>query len=196
VRCASSLSDRFSQELPGVCRLLRTKLFRLPAWTDEEDDDVDAPMSAQSLSRAKSSTPQLDTHPFFLQSSRSTAAKQDPSRAPSRSRSRSLSVSLAQEAQEAEARRANNVRPNRGLEREWSMNRSFKCKEKARETVETIRSTEASAAADRRIAAPVVLVEGTPVKPKKRRPKEDETDKLPAMGGSTMYIAETPVNGT
>ncbi|KAI0037001.1 hypothetical protein K488DRAFT_81503 [Vararia minispora EC-137] len=198
VFCEDIVQPQFSRILPELYHWLRAKFFRLPAWTDEEDDVSDV-MFPRSLSRTASNTPRPDTHPFFLQASKSSAAKRDPAPAPSRSRSRSLSVSLAQEAQEAEARRVNGPKPKRGLGREWSMNRSFKGRDKVappRETAGGARHSQTPVVAEPQGPVGVVLVEGTPMKPKKRRLNEAKDDQFADIGGSTVYVAGTPVKSS
>lgn len=178
--------------LPELCRLLRAKVFRLPQWSDAEDDAEDSQISAPAL-EATAAPP---IHPFFRRASRKSIGSLDSSS--SRSRSRSLSVSLAQEAQEAEMRRANVHRSKRGLDREWSTSRSFKGSRSQSQTqvqqVETAQAVEAVATEDRRSDGPLVLVESTPRKPKKRaRLDEGDDERDGAFARSTVLVNSTPV---
>ncbi|VDC04331.1 unnamed protein product [Peniophora sp. CBMAI 1063] len=186
----------FAHKLPDLCRLFRVKVFRLPQWSEAEEE-ADDPQTSVSVLKAKAAPP---IHPFFRQASSKSSGSHDPSRAPSRSRSRSrsLSVSLAQEAQEEELRRVSSHRSKRGLDREWSTSRSLKGNRSQSQTqtqqVGPIRTVETVVSDDRRSDGPLVLVESTPRKPKKRarlNEGDDESDR--AYGRSAVLVTSTPV---
>ena len=162
---------RFAQKLPEQYKLLRRKLFRIPQWTSEEEGEGDSDghddHESQTV-RPDSQTPLLpDSH---VPNRKSTARNLVPSR------SRSLSVSLEQEA---DMRRAE-PRTRKVLQREVSMSKVFKgprrnaapAKVEAETTTTTtttmiVAGTSGStAAAQAQAKRPIVLVEGTPQKPK------------------------------
>ncbi|KAI0060528.1 hypothetical protein BV25DRAFT_1827699 [Artomyces pyxidatus] len=140
------------------------KLFRIPQWSSssEHSDSPDSPPSvAPSVAPTRSGT--LTTL--------------------SRSRSRSLSVSLTQEA---EAKRAGSKR--RVLQREVSMSKVFKGKRRDSDVREAVREPPLVKAAEPQ--GPVILVAGTPMKPKKG--KASANGRIGGIGAAKVLVAGTP----
>ena len=168
--CSEQLNDlcffffflvRFAQKLPEQYKLLRRKLFRIPQWTSSSEDEGDSDGQEVPTIRPNSPPPFPDSH--VLPNRKSTT------RNLVLSRSRSLSASLEQEA---DMRRAE-PRTRKVLQREVSMSKVFKgprrnaappAKVEAESTTTTIAA--ATAATQTQAKRPIVLVEGTPQKPK------------------------------
>ena len=159
---------RFAQKLPEQYKLLRRKLFRIPQWTSSEEDEGDSDGHEPQTVRPDSPPPPFpDSH---VPNRKPTARNLVPSR------SRSLSVSLEQEAD----MRRTEPRTRKVLQREVSMSKVFKgprrngapAKVEAETTTTTtatiVAGTSSSTAATQAVQAkrPIVLVEGTPQKPK------------------------------
>lgn len=161
---------RFAQKLPEQYKLLRRKLFRIPQWTSSEEDEGDSDGHEPQTVRPESPPPPPFPEPLV------------PNHKPTRnlvpSRSRSLSASLEQEA---DMRRAE-PRPRKVLQREVSMSKVFKgprrngsnappVKVEAEITTmmiaaATSSSTTSTSTTQGPAKRPIVLVEGTPQKPK------------------------------
>ena len=148
--------SRFAQKLPEQYKLLRRKLFRIPQWTSSEEDEGDSDGHESQTVR-----PDSDSHiPNRKSSSTCTLMP---------SRSRSLSASLEQEA---DMRRAE-PKTRKVLQREVSMSKVFKgprrnaapAKVEA-ETTTTTTTIVSSSSTHAQVKRPIVLVEGTPQKPK------------------------------
>ncbi|KZV66063.1 hypothetical protein PENSPDRAFT_756001 [Peniophora sp. CONT] len=192
--CDDIVCPEFAHVLPELCRILRAKVFRLPQWSEAEEEAEDTQIPAPALET--NAAPPI--HPFFRKASKKFVVPHDSSQAPSRSRSRSLSVSLAQEAQEEELRRATVHRSKRALDREWSTSRSFKGNRSQSQTqgqqVEMVQTVETVVTEDRRGDGPLVLVESTPRKPKKRARLDAEDDKRDRVSSnSAVLVNSTPV---
>lgn len=155
---------RFAQKLPEQYKLLRRKLFRIPQWTSSSEDEGDSDGHEQQTVRPES-PPFPESHvPNHNKSTRNLVP----------SRSRSLSASLEQEA---DMRRAE-PRTRKVLQREVSMSKVFKgrrrngsnaplAKVEAELTTTTIAAaTSSSTTTQGQAKRPIVLVEGTPQKPK------------------------------
>jgi hypothetical protein len=149
---------RFAQKLPEQYKLLRRKLFRIPQWTSSEEDEGDSDGHEPQTVR-----PDSDSHILNRKSSTSNLMP---------SRSRSLSASLEQEA---DMRRAE-PKTRKVLQREVSMSKVFKgprrnaapAKVEAETTTTTTTTivSNSTAATHTQVKRPIVLVEGTPQKPK------------------------------
>ncbi|TFY76272.1 hypothetical protein EWM64_g7740 [Hericium alpestre] len=89
--CEDIVQPLFATKLPHLYRLLRMRLFRIPQWSEDDDEQPDdlAPKTSRPASRARDPVDDL-------------TQRASGSRAPSRSRSRSLSVSLSQGAAAAQ----------------------------------------------------------------------------------------------
>jgi hypothetical protein len=113
----------------------------------------------------------FDSHANAVADSCNTKHSRDASR--SQSRSRSLSVSLEQEA--AAGLRRTESKPRRVLQREVSMSKVFKTRRNdgppATTKIETEAETVAAATQSQASKGPIVLVEGTPQKPKAKLSK-------------------------
>ena len=150
---------RFAQKLPEQYKLLRRKLFRIPQWTSSSEDEGDSDGHEVPTIQPNSPPPFPDSH---VPNRKSTTRNLVPSR------SRSLSASLEQEA---DMRRAE-PRTRKVLQREVSMSKVFKGPRRnaapARVEAESTTTTIAAATAATQTQAkrPIVLVEGTPQKPK------------------------------
>ncbi|KAF8273571.1 hypothetical protein EI94DRAFT_1156510 [Lactarius quietus] len=164
--CDDVVQPAFAQNLPEQYKLLRRKLFRIPQWTSSSEDEGDSDEPEPQTVRPNS--PPLPDSDSRVPS-KSTTRNFIPSR------SRSLSASLEQEA---DMRRAE-PRTRKVLQREVSMSKVFKgprrnaapakVEAETSTTTTTIAaaSTSSSAAATQAQAKrPIVLVEGTPQKPK------------------------------
>jgi hypothetical protein len=149
------LCHRFAQKLPEQYKLLRRKLFRIPQWTSSSDDDDDDEAASNADDKpAQQSEP--STHTKVQSTTHSTA----------QSRSRSLSVSLEQEA----GMRRTDSKPRKVLQREVSMSKVFKARRNdgpsappVKVEVEVMSHSTTQAP---NVKGPIVLVEGTPQKPK------------------------------
>jgi hypothetical protein len=173
-RLKSSSVVRFAQKLPEQYKLLRRKLFRIPQWTSSSDSDSDADANSKSVQGP-------DPPTLFNPHANAANAKRDAAQ----SRSRSLSVSLEQEA--AAGMRRTESKPRRVLQREVSMSKVFKNRRNdgpnapppppppppVKVEVEAASGGSQSLAAGTQAPAkgPVVLVEGTPQKPKAKSSK-------------------------
>lgn len=162
--CSEQLNDlcfslfffvRFAQKLPEQYKLLRRKLFRIPQWTSSSEDEGDSDGHEVPTIQPNSPPPFPDSH---VPNRKSTTRNLVPSR------SRSLSASLEQEA---DMRRAE-PRTRKVLQREVSMSKVFKGPRRnaAPARVEAESTTTTIAATQTQAKRPIVLVEGTPQKPK------------------------------
>ena len=157
---------RFAQKLPEQYKLLRRKLFRIPQWTSSSEDEGDSDGHEPQTVVRPDSPPLPEPH----------VPNHKPTRNLVPSRSRSLSASLEQEA---DMRRAE-PRTRKVLQREVSMSKVFKgprrngtnappAKVEAEITTTTIAAATSSSTTtttQRQAKRPIVLVEGTPQKPK------------------------------
>ncbi|KAA1475017.1 hypothetical protein DENSPDRAFT_401776 [Dentipellis sp. KUC8613] len=151
--CNDVVQPLFAEKLPSMYKLLRTKLFRIPPWSEDEDEPE------------PEEKPQPQPRPAIKRSSSST------SRAPSRSRSRSLSLSLSQDA---ERQQQTTTTRKRFLQREISMSRVFKEKPRRKPGEPAVKSKLAKTMSMNDVSTKsgsgsqngVVLVAGTPQKPK------------------------------
>ncbi|KAN0125291.1 hypothetical protein V8E53_015655, partial [Lactarius tabidus] len=162
--CDDVVQPAFAQKLPEQYKLLRRKLFRIPQWTSSSEDEGDSDGHEAQTIRPYSPPPFPDSH---VQNRHSTTRNLVPSR------SRSLSASLEQEA---DMRRAE-PRMRKVLQREVSMSKVFKgprrnaapAKVEAESTTTTTiaaGTSSSTAATQTQAKRPIVLVEGTPQKPK------------------------------
>jgi len=158
---------RFAQTLPDQYKLLRRKLFRIPQWTSSSDSDSDSDAGGDDNKNNNKPVQGADrpTKPFLHSNSH---ANVNTAHGAAQSRSRSLSVSLEQEA----GLRRTESKPRRVLQREVSMSKVFKGRRNDGANVPPVK-VEAEAAASSSTATqaqpmkgPIVLVEGTPQKPK------------------------------
>ena len=159
---------RFAQKLPEQYKLLRRKLFRIPQWTSSSEDEGDSDGHEPHTVRPESPPPPFLPEPHV--------SNHKPTRNLVPSRSRSLSASLEQEA---DMRRAE-PRTRKVLQREVSMSKVFKGprrngsnappgKVEAEITTTTITAATSSSTTTTtqgQAKRPIVLVEGTPQKPK------------------------------
>lgn len=153
---------RFAQTLPDQYKFLRRKLFRIPQWTSDSDSGSDS--DPDTNDKPVQGTDVL-TKPLLNNNSHANAAHSSATQ----SRSRSLSVSLEQEA----GLRRTESKPRRVLQREVSMSKVFKGRRNDGPNVVPPVKVEAEAAASSSttqahhpMKGPIVLVEGTPQKPK------------------------------
>ncbi|KAI0267328.1 hypothetical protein BC834DRAFT_968845 [Gloeopeniophorella convolvens] len=156
--CDDVVQPVFAQTLPEQYKLLRRKLFRIPQWTSEEEDNNDP--DDEDVPAAPDTTPPPFAPEPALPRARSNSSL-------SLSRSRSLSVSLEQDA---EARRAE-TKVRKVLQREVSMSKVFKTRRGEAPEVPPAAAAKlkaASAQSQAHARTPVVLVAGTPQKPKAR----------------------------
>lgn len=155
---------RFAQTLPDQYKLLRRKLFRIPQWTSDSDpgSDSDDEKPVQG--------PDPPMKPLLNNNSHANA-NANAAHSVVQSRSRSLSVSLEQEA----GLRRTESKPRRVLQREVSMSKVFKGRRNDGPNVVPPVKVEAEVAASSSttttqahhpMKGPIVLVEGTPQKPK------------------------------
>ena len=176
-RLKSSSVVRFAQELPEQYKLLRRKLFRIPQWTSSSDSDSDADANSKSVQGP-------DPPTLFNPHANATNGKRDAAQ----SRSRSLSVSLEQEA--AAGMRRTESKPRRVLHREVSMSKVFKNRRNdgpnappppVKVEVEAASGGCQSSAPGTQAPAkgPIVLVEGTPQKPKAKSSKSAQAQRKP-----------------
>ncbi|KAH9169527.1 hypothetical protein EDB89DRAFT_2072928 [Lactarius sanguifluus] len=154
--CDDVVQPAFAQKLPEQYKLLRRKLFRIPQWTSSSEDEGDTDGREQPQTVRPESPPLPESH---VNSTRNLMP----------SRSRSLSVSLEQEA---DMRRAE-PRTRKVLQREVSMSKVFKGRRRngsnappAKVEAEATMTTIASSSTQPQAKGPIVLVEGTPQKPK------------------------------
>ena len=164
---------RFSQKLPEQYKLMRQKLFRIPQWTSSSDAESDADADDRDNHKAVRDE-EGDPHPPMptaLFNSHANPNNANSTRSAAQSRSRSLSISLEQEA----GMRRTESKPRRVLQREVSMSKAFKGRRHNDGTNTLLAPAsvrfEASDAASNsttqaQVKGPIVLVEGTPQKPK------------------------------
>jgi len=169
---SNPLTVRFAQTLPDQYKLLRRRLFRIPQWTSDSgsgsgsgsDSDSDAdiknkPVQGTTDRPTTKSLPDNNSHAHADANAAQSAVQ---------SRSRSLSVSLEQEA----GLRRTESKPRRVLQREVSMSKVFKGRRNDGPNVLPMKvGAEAAASSSTTTQAhamkgPIVLVEGTPQKPK------------------------------
>jgi hypothetical protein len=151
---------RFAQTLPDQYKLLRRKLFRIPQWTSDSDSGSDSDGDNNNKPVQGTTTkPLLDN----------SHANANATHSAVQSRSRSLSVSLEQEA----GLRRTESKPRRVLQREVSMSKVFKGRRNdgpnvppAKVEVEAAANSSSTATQAHPMKGPIVLVEGTPQKPK------------------------------
>jgi len=157
--CDDVVQPVFAQTLPDQYKLLRRRLFRIPQWTSSSSDS-DSDSDADGADRMAKPLLHSNSH-ANVNNTAHTAAQ---------SRSRSLSVSLEQEA----GLRRTESKPRRVLQREVSMSKVFKGRRNDGANVPPVK-VEADAAtngststtqAQQPTKGPIVLVEGTPQKPK------------------------------
>jgi hypothetical protein len=161
--------------LPDQYKLLRRKLFRIPQWTSSSDSsDSDSDTDDNNNNNKKPVVQDLADRPTKLlhNSSSSHANSNNATHNAALSRSRSLSVSLEQEA--AGLRRTES-KPRRVLQREVSMSKVFKGRRNDGtnmappvkiEVEATASSSSTSTTTQAQVKGPIVLVQGTPQKPK------------------------------
>jgi hypothetical protein len=144
---------------------LRRKLFRIPQWTSDSDpgSDSDAEKPVQPTKQLLDNN---NSHANAIANAAHSAVQ---------SRSRSLSVSLEQEA----GLRRTESKPRRVLQREVSMSKVFKGRRNDGPNVPPVKVESEAAASTSSLTTttttttqahptkgPIVLVEGTPQKPK------------------------------
>ncbi len=156
---------RFAQTLPDQYKILRRKLFRIPQWTSSSESESDPVADNDNRPIQDPDRPTK----LLLNNNSHANANANATHNAAQSRSRSLSVSLEQEA----GLRRTESKPRRVLQREVSMSKVFKgwrndgganvppMKVEAEVTVSGSSTTQAQ-----QVKRPIVLVEGTPQKPK------------------------------
>ena len=175
----SSSVVRFAQKLPEQYKLLRRKLFRIPQWTSSSDADSDPEADASANSQSVQGP---DPPTLFNPYTNAHANTNNTNRSAAQSRSRSLSVSLEQEA--AGMRRTES-KPRRVLQREVSMSKVFKNRRNDGPNapppakVEAETATASSSATQAQPKGPIVLVEGTPQKPKAKSKSATQVHRKP-----------------
>jgi hypothetical protein len=160
--------NRFAQTLPDQYKLLRRKLFRIPQWTSDSESSSDSDADNGDNKHVQGTTDR-PTKPLLDNNSHANA-NANAAHSAVQSRSRSLSVSLEQEAG---LRRAES-KPRRVLQREVSMSKVFKGRRNDGPNVPPVKVEEEAAASNSSTSTtqthpmkrPIVLVEGTPQKPK------------------------------
>ncbi|KIM61962.1 hypothetical protein SCLCIDRAFT_1215584 [Scleroderma citrinum Foug A] len=123
VFCEDIVQPQFNTAAPGMCKLLRSKLFPHSPFADDAND-ID-PVSNRSPSppaRSSRATSKTSKKP----PQRSSSVLSSTARSDSRTRSRSLSVSLAQDATTKKSNSGASTTLKRALSREVSMSRTFK----------------------------------------------------------------------
>lgn len=156
---------RFAQTLPDQYKLLRRKLFRIPQWTSDSGSGSDS--DADDINKAVQGTDRPPTKPF-LNSNSHANANANAAHSAVQSRSRSLSVSLEQEA----GLRRTESKPRRVLQREVSMSKVFKGRRNEGPNAPPVKveaeatSSSSTTTQTHPMKGPIVLVEGTPQKPK------------------------------
>lgn len=156
---------RFAQTLPDQYKHLRRKLFRIPQWTSEEDsEDTD-------VDNDNKPAQEPDRPTKLLLNNNSHTNANSATHDAVQSRSRSLSVSLEQEA----GLRRTESKPRRVFQREVSMSKVFKGRRSDGVSVPPVKveaeafassSSTTTTTTQAQVKGPVVLVEGTPQKPK------------------------------
>ncbi|KAJ6621451.1 hypothetical protein B0H10DRAFT_987545 [Mycena sp. CBHHK59/15] len=174
--CEDVVEPRFGATLPAQTALLRSKIFPHSPFSDSSDSEdgraasPDIPNSKRARSVAG---PALSV---------SASAPVKSLGELSRSRSRSLSITLAQEREREQQREGSVGAKRRVFNREVSMKRAFKPRERDAKTVEAERNrekekaeekqraeeTKISVAKEQERSLGVTLVAATPVKPKIR----------------------------
>jgi hypothetical protein len=162
---------RFAQTLPDQYKLLRRKLFRIPQWTSDSDSGSDTDADNND-NKPVQGTAGRSTKPLLDNNSHANANANVARHGAVQSRSRSLSVSLEQEA----GLRRTESKQRRVLQREVSMSKVFKGRRNDGPNVPPVKvdsEAEAAVAASSSTTTqpyamkrPIVLVEGTPQKPK------------------------------
>jgi hypothetical protein len=150
--------------VPDQYKLLRRKLFRIPQWTSDSDSGSDS--DADNNNKPAQGTTDRPTKSLLDSNSHANA---NAAHSVVQSRSRSLSVSLEQEA----GLRRTESKPRKVLQREVSMSKVFKGRRNDGPNVAPPVKVEAEAAAScstttqvHPMKGPIILVEGTPQKPK------------------------------
>lgn len=153
---------RFKTQLPGLCSLLRSKVFPDSPFSDTDTVTASRSPSPELLD------PQPDTRKPSPGPSTSVPTSKSDSRSLTRARSRSLSVSLAQEREERERSASIGPGKKRLLNREVSMSRAFKPRPKGvSKTVEPAPDPQAKTNGKLKLEkTEVILVEDTPQKPR------------------------------
>jgi hypothetical protein len=161
--CIQSVCHRFALKLPEQYKLLRRKLFRIPQWTSSSDEDGDGDTEA-AASDADDDQPTQQLEPSTLVHSHTKT--HSTTHRTAQSRSRSLSVSLEQEA----GMRRTDSKPRKVLQREVSMSKVFKARRNDGPSAPSVKveaeAMMSSSATQTQVKGPVVLVEGTPQKPR------------------------------
>lgn len=159
--CEDVVEPLFKRSLPTECDMLRSKVFPVSAFFDDElDEEPESQVRPNAVASSSSSS-----RSFPSKKVRSSATiKEDRSSSLVRSRSRSLSVSLAEEKEQQEQMHAR----KRTLVREVSMSR---CAPKRRRVDLISSSSQSQLQSSSSEVAPKsqhgeTLVEETPVKPR------------------------------
>lgn len=177
----SQFCQRFAQTLPDQYKLLRRKLFRIPQWTSSSDSDSDS--DADNNINTNNNKPVVQDpadRPTKLHTNHPNNATHNAAL----SRSRSLSVSLEQEA--AGLRRTES-KPRRVLQREVSMSKVFKGRRNEGTSMPPVKietetaTTATTTTTQAQVKGPIVLVQGTPQKPKAKS-KSAQTHRKPPVG--------------
>ncbi|KAJ6568379.1 hypothetical protein DFH09DRAFT_433930 [Mycena vulgaris] len=177
VFCEDVVEPRFGTTISAQTALLRSKIFPHSPFSDFSDSEEEGATSPDiPVDRARSMS--VATADRGASASAAAAAPRKTLAEPARSRSRSLSITLAQE-REREQRREGSVGAKRKvLNREVSMKRAFKPRERDPQAIEAERkekerAEEKQKAEDARLAAirekekerqGTTLVAATPVK--------------------------------
>ena len=148
-------SHRFKLLLPGLCSLLKSKVFPNSPFSDID-----------TATTSRSSSPELPVVPSLPMSSSDLVTSTASSRSLSRVRSRSLSASLAQEREARERSVSIGPGKKRALNREVSMLRTFKPRPKPK-TSKTTSDLQFNAHGKPQTGkAEIILVEDTPQRPR------------------------------
>ncbi|KAF8211103.1 hypothetical protein K438DRAFT_1710548 [Mycena galopus ATCC 62051] len=186
VFCEDVVEPRFGTTVPAQIGLLRSKIFPHSPFSDSSDSENGRATSPDIPTKRARSV--ADPGP-------STTGVRKTLEPPARSRSRSLSVTLAEER---EREREGSVgAKKRVLNREVSMKRAFKPRERDTselERKEKEKANEKQRAEDARLAAikekernlGVTLVDATPVKSKRPEPIQDEEAVF--VGGRLVFV--------
>ncbi|KAJ7114114.1 hypothetical protein C8R44DRAFT_231200 [Mycena epipterygia] len=196
--CEDVVEPRFKTTVSAQTTLLRSKIFPHSPFSDFSDSEDERATSPDiSASRARSVTAEAS-------SSSAVSAPRKTLAEPARSRSRSLSVTLAQEREREQQREGSVGAKRKVLNREVSMKRAFKPRDRDAKSVETERkekerAEEQQRAEDARQAAirekqersqGVTLVAATPVKSKVRSGRQ-RADEEARSASPDLFLMDT-----
>ncbi|TFK38249.1 hypothetical protein BDQ12DRAFT_705609 [Crucibulum laeve] len=170
--CEDVVEPQFKGQQPGLCALLRSKVFPSSPFSDDNSAGTisrsPSPEPARATSKLRAASPASSSRYSSPAPSATSQTKED-ARALARSRSRSLSISLAQERE-----RATSAGPSkrRVLNREVSMSRVFKPRPKKDQAPDKGKSKDASKEKlQPKKDVGTTLVEDTPIKSARAMPR-------------------------